>query len=72
MFKQKFKFVEEKKNKSSAQSKQAQPKKDVTDESKKKFNYRLQDQELQEMKDDGMCLSMHQPWASLLVAGIKV
>lgn len=22
-------------------------------------------------KDDGMCLSMHQPWASLLVAGIK-
>jgi hypothetical protein len=23
-------------------------------------------------KDDGMCMSMHQPWASLLVAGIKV
>lgn len=23
------------------------------------------------MRDDGMCLSMHQPWASLLVAGIK-
>jgi hypothetical protein len=22
-------------------------------------------------KDDGMCLSMHQPWASLLIAGIK-
>ncbi|XP_042235200.1 activating signal cointegrator 1-like [Homarus americanus] len=33
---------------------------------------RLQDRELQEMTDDGMCLSMHQPWASLLVAGIKV
>ena len=32
---------------------------------------RLQDQALQEMKDDGMCLSMHQPWASLLVMGIK-
>lgn len=34
-------------------------------------NYRIQNPELQEMKDDGMCLSMHQPWASLLVAGIK-
>jgi len=33
---------------------------------------RLQDGELQEMRDDGMCLSMHQPWASLLVAGIKM
>ena len=32
---------------------------------------RLQDRDLQEMKDDGYCLSMHQPWASLLVAGIK-
>jgi hypothetical protein len=40
-------------------------------ENKKRIIYRLQDQELQEMKDDGMCLSMHQPWASLLVAGIK-
>ena len=36
-----------------------------------KNTLRLQDQELQEMKDDGMCLSMHQPWASLLVWGIK-
>ena len=34
--------------------------------------YRLQDRELQEMSDDGQCLSMHQPWASLLVLGIKV
>ena len=33
---------------------------------------RVQDRELQEMADDGVCLSMHQPWASLLVAGIKV
>ncbi|XP_056134864.1 activating signal cointegrator 1 isoform X2 [Lampris incognitus] len=32
---------------------------------------RLQDKELQEMSDDGWCLSMHQPWASLLVKGIK-
>lgn len=32
---------------------------------------RLQDKELQEMRDPGMCLSMHQPWASLLVQGIK-
>lgn len=33
---------------------------------------RVQDRELQEMRDEGMCLSMHQPWASLLVAGIKI
>ncbi|CAG0898176.1 unnamed protein product [Darwinula stevensoni] len=32
---------------------------------------RIQDKELQEMSDGGFCLSMHQPWASLLVAGIK-
>lgn len=32
---------------------------------------RLQDKELQEMSDGGWCLSMHQPWASLLVLGIK-
>ncbi|KAF4525539.1 hypothetical protein B566_EDAN015847 [Ephemera danica] len=32
---------------------------------------RIQDRELQEMSDRGMCLSMHQPWASLLVAGLK-
>lgn len=33
---------------------------------------RIQDRELQEMSDDGMCMSMHQPWASLLIAGIKI
>ncbi|KAK4289239.1 hypothetical protein Pmani_037782 [Petrolisthes manimaculis] len=33
---------------------------------------RVQDRELQEMTDEGVCLSMHQPWASLLVAGIKI
>ncbi|KAM9409483.1 activating signal cointegrator 1 isoform 1-T1 [Pholidichthys leucotaenia] len=32
---------------------------------------RLQDRELQEMYDGGWCLSMHQPWASLLVKGVK-
>ncbi|XP_028258315.1 activating signal cointegrator 1 [Parambassis ranga] len=32
---------------------------------------RLQDNELQEISDGGWCLSMHQPWASLLVKGIK-
>lgn len=33
---------------------------------------RIQDQELQEMSDTGKCLSMHQPWASLLIEGIKL
>ncbi|KAL0820181.1 hypothetical protein ABMA28_006106 [Loxostege sticticalis] len=33
---------------------------------------RVQDPELQEMSDTGRCLSMHQPWASLLVEGIKM
>eukprot|EP00124_Ichthyophonus_hoferi_P001078 Ihof_evm18s49 gene=Ihof_evmTU18s49 len=33
--------------------------------------YRVQDTELTLMGDAGMCLSMHQPWASLLVAGLK-
>ncbi|KAH8291630.1 hypothetical protein KR018_007852 [Drosophila ironensis] len=32
---------------------------------------RVQDRELMEMQDMRQCLSMHQPWASLLVAGIK-
>lgn len=32
---------------------------------------RIQDRELQEITDKGMCLSLHQPWASLLVMGIK-
>lgn len=33
---------------------------------------RLQDSDLQQMTDTGKCLSMHQPYASLLVAGIKM
>lgn len=32
---------------------------------------RLQDKDMQEMADGGWCLSMHQPWATLLVKGIK-
>jgi activating signal cointegrator 1 len=32
---------------------------------------RVQDKEFQEMSDLKCCMSMHQPWASLLVAGIK-
>lgn len=34
-------------------------------------NMRIQDKEYLEMVDEGRCLSMHQPWASLLVSGIK-
>ncbi|GBP27265.1 Activating signal cointegrator 1 [Eumeta japonica] len=33
---------------------------------------RVQDAEIQEMTDTGRCLSMHQPWASLLIEGIKL
>lgn len=40
-------------------------------EDSKKKSLRIQDKELKEMVDEAMCLSMHQPWASLLVAGIK-
>lgn len=38
----------------------------------KRTTIRLQDKEIQEMYDEGFCLSMHQPWASLLIAGIKI
>lgn len=33
---------------------------------------RVQDTEIQEICDTGKCLSMHQPWASLLIEGIKL
>ncbi|EFX82942.1 hypothetical protein DAPPUDRAFT_315992 [Daphnia pulex] len=39
--------------------------------SKSDEKVRVQDAELQKMSDSGKCLSMHQPYASLLVAGIK-
>lgn len=32
---------------------------------------RVQDKELLEVSDMKKCMSMHQPWASLLIAGIK-
>lgn len=32
---------------------------------------KIQDKEYLEMSDQGLCLSLHQPYASLLVAGIK-
>lgn len=35
------------------------------------FSKRVQDKELNLIDDRGMCLAMRQPWASLLVAGIK-
>ncbi|NXG61398.1 TRIP4 protein, partial [Hemiprocne comata] len=48
------------------------PSVDVGNESGSERNrLRIQDRELQEISDGGWCLSMHQPWASLLVRGIK-
>lgn len=44
----------------------------MTIEDKDRERLRVQDKELMQMTDDGMCLSMHQPWASLLVRGIKM
>ncbi|CAF0978379.1 unnamed protein product [Brachionus calyciflorus] len=61
----KLKFVEDK------SMKKGGAKKDNEKATESKINYRLQNPELQTMKDDGMCLTMHQPWASLLVSGIK-
>ncbi|XP_076354543.1 activating signal cointegrator 1 [Tachypleus tridentatus] len=42
-----------------------------TDFNRLRKNFRIQDRELQEISDDGKCLSMHQPWASLLIMEIK-
>ena len=33
---------------------------------------RVQDADQQRAVDRGFCLSMHQPWASLLVRGVKM
>ncbi|XP_040198870.1 activating signal cointegrator 1 [Rana temporaria] len=44
---------------------------EATAENTDRNRLRIQDRELQAISDQGMCLSMHQPWASLLVAGIK-
>ena len=35
-------------------------------ESNENNKYRIQDQGLQAMNDEGCAISMHQPWASLL------
>lgn len=35
------------------------------------YSLRVQDKELEKIEDKGMCLAMRQPYASLLVAGIK-
>ena len=42
------------------------------DSKKTKFasKNRVQDDRLKEMYDEGTCLTMHQPWASLLIKGI--
>lgn len=42
-----------------------------TEQNAERTRLRIQDRELQEMADGGWCLSMHQPWASLLICGIK-
>jgi hypothetical protein len=48
------------------------PIRQITIEEKDRQRLRIQDGELMQMIDDGMCISMHQPWASLLVRGIKM
>ncbi|XP_023222179.1 activating signal cointegrator 1-like [Centruroides sculpturatus] len=49
------------------------PKKELTlwDENLWLRKMRIQDTELQKMSDEGMCLSVQQPWASFLISGIK-
>jgi len=44
----------------------------ITIEDQDRDRLRIQDKELMQMTDDGRCLTMHQPWASLLVRGIKM
>jgi hypothetical protein len=65
-----FEFIEGENLKTKKPPKWVEPK--ATEAASKPPTFRLQDQELQEMRDDGMCLSMHQPYASLLVQGIKM
>ena len=45
--------------------------KSTSSNTKNSDKIRIQDVELQKMSDPGKCLSIHQPYASLLVAGIK-
>lgn len=44
----------------------------ITIEDHDRERLRIQDKELMQMTDEGRCLTMHQPWASLLVRGIKM
>lgn len=49
-----------------------QPRSEVSSFTKRAKNLlRIQDDDIQKISDKGLCLSMHQPWASLLVMGIK-
>ena len=57
-------------NKRTSNNKKRSPDKQEETPSERR-DLRLQDSSLQEMVDPGMCMSMHQPWASLLVSGIK-
>lgn len=53
----------------------AEREKSKSNSTKKKTSFsknRVQDDRLKEMFDEGTCLTMHQPWASLLIKGIKV
>ncbi len=64
----KIQWVEQRNDTRSALSTLSQ----MTIEDKDRERLRIQDKELMQMTDDGMCLSMHQPWASLLIRGIKM
>ncbi|MBN3314068.1 TRIP4 protein, partial [Atractosteus spatula] len=56
---------------SSEVQRKARDKAGVTEPDLGRSRLRIQDRELQEIADGGWCLSMHQPWASLLIRGIK-
>nr|XP_006629131.2 PREDICTED: activating signal cointegrator 1 [Lepisosteus oculatus] len=56
---------------SSEVQRKARDKAGVTEPDSGRSRLRIQDRELQEIADGGWCLSMHQPWASLLIRGIK-
>merc|ERR1711892_859357 len=43
-----------------------------SDRNKRPIKSRVQDERLKEMFDSGTCLTMHQPWAGLLIKGVKI
>lgn len=65
-------FVADRKTKTTSENSSGKSSKAPEDAKAKLKMPVIQDRELKEMSDEGMCLSMHQPWASLLVAGIKM